>query len=139
MNQTELEALVLRHVEPGDEIELPQVVYDADGDCIEFLIANEEFYAERLDNMFTVYIGRDGQQVVGTLIKGVHAIIKGILKKYPGFSVDFRDGKVRLEHLFTARLWEGGADHDTMHVHLLKLRDVADKASAEVEVELCEA
>jgi hypothetical protein len=135
----ELVDLMLSKTDTIGKITLPQVVYDPDGDCIEFLIADEDFYARRMNAMLTIYIGRESGDLVGSLIKGVNAIIKGILEQYPGFKVEITAPKFRLEHLFTAKLWEGqnSDDDDTMHVYLKQLRDEADRTDAEVE--LCEA
>jgi hypothetical protein len=46
-------------------------VYDPDGDCIEFLAKPDPFYAERIDDLVTVYYSQETHEVVGSLIKGV--------------------------------------------------------------------
>lgn len=66
--------LVLSQVEPDQKLDLPQVVYDKDGDCIEFITVDEDFKACRLNSMLTVYIGRESGDIVGSLIRGVHSI-----------------------------------------------------------------
>ncbi len=131
-----LAGMLLSEALHAPELELPQVVYDRDGDCIEFLIRNEDFFAERVSPMLTVYIGRESNELVGSYIKGVHSIVKGILAQFPGFKVEVQDGRMRLEHLFTAKLWAGheGSD-DTIHVYLKQLRDVAEQKN--LEVPLC--
>lgn len=133
--ECEFANLVLGAVEPDAAIDLPQVVYDADGDCIEFIASNEDFEAVRVNSMLTLYVGRQSQEIAGSLIKGVHSIIKAILDEYPGFKLDVRGGKLRLEHTFTAKLWSSEDDDDTVDVYL-KLREVAEKTKAQVE--LCE-
>src|SRR5690606_15944876 len=86
----------------------PRAYYDEDGDCIEFLFSDESYYAERMDCLLTVYYGRDSREVVGSLIKGVRRFIGEVREHAPGFKVEFRDGKVRLKHIFTAGLWKRG-------------------------------
>ena len=45
--------------------------YDPDGDCIEFVASADPFYAERVDDLVSVYYSQVTGQVVGSLIKGV--------------------------------------------------------------------
>lgn len=137
--ETEFAELVLSKVEPNRELELPQVVHDPDGDCIEFLAVNEDFRAKRVNSLVTVYIGRESNEIVGSLIKGVNAVIKGILDDFPGFKVEIDGRRVRLQHIFTAKMWEAKYDDDkddgTIEVYA-KLRQLAEAKNAEVE--LCE-
>jgi hypothetical protein len=49
----------------------PTATYDPDGDCIEFLAKPDPFYAERVDELVTVYYSQETDEVVGSLIKGV--------------------------------------------------------------------
>jgi hypothetical protein len=50
-------------------------VYDPDGACIEFLAKPEPFYAERIDDLVTVYYSQDTHEVIGSLLKGgFHAL-----------------------------------------------------------------
>lgn len=79
--------------------------YDPDGDCIEFLIKPHDFYAERIDDLITVYYSRETNEIIGSLIKGISSLRKKLLDKYPGFIVEIQDGKVYLAHLLRARLW----------------------------------
>ena len=83
----------------------PVVHYDEDGDCIEFIAEPDSFYAERIDELVTAYRSYRSKKVVGFLIKGVRRLREEILRRIPGFKIEIRDGKVRLEHLLLARLW----------------------------------
>lgn len=74
--------------------------YDPDGDCIEFLSRSEEFWAERIDDLVTVYYSERNNEVIGSLIKGVSRFVK----KYPNFGIFIKAGRVRLSHLFLAGL-----------------------------------
>lgn len=50
---------------------VPVSYYDRDGDCIEFLISNDSYRAERIDDRLTVYFSRETGEIIGSLIKGV--------------------------------------------------------------------
>jgi hypothetical protein len=49
----------------------PTVTYDPDGDCIEFIANLDPFYAEQVDDLVTVYISQETNEVIGGLITGV--------------------------------------------------------------------
>ncbi len=53
---------------PAEQFE-PTATYDPDGDCIEFLARADSFYAERLDDLVTVYYSQETHEVIGSLIK----------------------------------------------------------------------
>lgn len=74
--------------------------YDPDGDCIEFLSRPEEFWAERIDDLVTVYYSERSNEVIGSLVKGVSRFVK----KHPNFEILVKAGRVRLSHLFLAGL-----------------------------------
>jgi hypothetical protein len=54
----------------------PVAAYDADGDCVEFLAKPDAFYAERVDDLVTVYYSQETGEVIGSLIKGVSKFCK---------------------------------------------------------------
>jgi hypothetical protein len=114
----------------------PLAHYDPDGDCIEFIASDESFYAERIDSLVTVYYGRQSKEIVGSLIKGVSKFMREIIKRAPGFRIEIVDGRIKLKHLFTARLWsEEQCDPKAMPAVLYrKLRRVAEEASVEADV-----
>src|SRR5438270_3163500 len=89
---------------PADQFQ-PTATYDPDGDCIEFLAKPDAFYAERVDDLVTVYYSQETNEVIGSLIKGVSGFCQKILETMPGFQIEIRDGRVRLVHIFRARLW----------------------------------
>src|SRR5512147_1712728 len=89
---------------PADQFK-PTATYDPDGDCIEFIARPDSFYAERIDDLVTVYYSHETNEIIGSLIKGVSGFCKTVLKQFPGFMIEMHDGKVRLQHLFRARLW----------------------------------
>ena len=119
----------------------PAAFYNHDGDCIEFFFSNEPFKAERLDSLVTVYRGRDSNEVVGSLIKGVSKLVKGILKRAPGFKIEIRDGRVKLEYLIMACLWSSERDPAGTEVKVYNtLREAAEQSDVETDArELCVA
>jgi hypothetical protein len=57
---------------PADQF-VPAATYDPDGDCIEFLAKPDPFYAERVDDLVTVYYSQETGEVIGSLISGASA------------------------------------------------------------------
>lgn len=113
----------------------PIAYLNSDGDCFEFIATDETFRAERLDSLITVYIGRESNEVVGCLIKGVSNYVQEVLDKYPSFKVEIHDGRVKLHCLFTLRLCEAYRDPDGKKVTVYKkLRDVAERTKAEITI-----
>src|ERR1700759_3296775 len=95
----------------------PTATYDKDGDCIEFLAKPDSFYAERVDDLVTVYYSQETNEVIGSLIKGVRGFCEKIFETMPGLKSEIRDGRVRLVHIFRARLWSsktGPKDLETL-------------------------
>lgn len=119
----------------------PTATYDRDGDCIEFLARPDPFYAERIDDLVTVYYSQETDDVVGSLIKGVSGFCRDVLGKMPGFRIEIQDGPVRLQHIFQARLWSGDYRPDEMPALVYrKLIEVSEDAFVEgVEDGLCVA
>jgi hypothetical protein len=120
---------------PAQPPVFPQVNYDPDGDCIEFLVSDESFYAKRIDALTTIYYGQESNGVVGALITGVRKFLAQVVTRSPGFRVDIQDGRVRLEYLFTAKLWAQSGDPGVPEVFVYRiLRDKAAETKAEVEL-----
>lgn len=112
----------------------PMATYDSDGDCIEFLISPDDYYGERIDDLVTVYIGREGGELVGSLIKNVSGLKKQLSEKLPGFLIVVRDGKVSLEHLFLAALWSKEKPEALQVATYNKLAKAAEEANAETQL-----
>ena len=116
----------------------PTATYDPDGDCIEFLAKPDAFFAERVDDLVTVYYSQDTGEVIGSLLKGVSRFCKRVLEKMPGFQIVVQHGRVRLEHLFLAGIWSQNPDqNEFVSLTYSKLAEVADETG--VETELCPA
>lgn len=92
----------------------PTATYDPDGDCIEFLAKPDSFYAERIDDLVTVYYSQETDEVIGSLIKGVSSFCRELACKLPGFKIEIRDGKIQLQHIFLAQLWTGHFQPDAL-------------------------
>jgi len=84
----------------------------------------------------TVYYSQETNEVVGSLIKGVTGFCKKVSETMPGFKIEIREGRVRLVHIFRARLW--GSERKPRDLATLtyeKLIQVAE--DSEVETEMC--
>ncbi len=114
----------------------PTATYDPDGDCIEFLAMPDPFYAERIDELVTVYFSQETGEVIGSLIKGVSKFCRDVLQKLPGFRIEINDGPVSLQHIFQARMWSADFDPDCLAtLTYQKLIDVSRETL--VDAELC--
>jgi hypothetical protein len=112
----------------------PTATYDPDGDCIEFLAKPDPFYAERVDDLVTVYYSQETDEVIGSLLKGVSKFCNDFLQKMPGFRIEIQDGRIKLEHIFRARLWSAPADRQALPtLTYQKLIDVAEELDVETE------
>lgn len=112
----------------------PTATYDPDGDCIEFLAKPDPFYAERIDDLVTVYYSQETDDVVGSLIKGVSKFCEELLQKLPGFKIEIQDGRVKVEHIFRARLWSSPRQPQSLPtLTYQKLIDVAEHVDVETE------
>jgi hypothetical protein len=114
----------------------PKVFRDRDGDCIEVMLSDDNYRAERLDSLVTVYVNRENGELVGALVKGVNAFICKWVKRIPGFKIEILDGRVKLEYLFTAGLWSHDESANLTLVRTYqKLRQMAEKANLEIELQ----
>lgn len=114
----------------------PHAAYDRDGDCIEFIFRPDPFYAERVDDLLTVYYSQQDGQLIGSLIKGVSRLCQRILKTRPAFRIVVQDGRVKLDHLFLAELMmRDNAPDDAVGLTYRKLIQEAEKAN--IDTELC--
>ncbi len=114
----------------------PVATYDPDGDCVEFLAKPDPFYGERVDDLVTVYYSQETGEVIGSLIKGITAFCDRLCETMPGFKIVVQDGRVRLEHIFLAKLWLTAVEATDMATLVYrKLAEVAQET--EVEAELC--
>ncbi len=102
----------------------PVATYDEDGDCVEFLAKPDDFYAERIDDLVTVYYSQETNEIVGSLIKGVSRYFQKLINSnFPGFVVEIDDGLVTLSHLFLARMWERNLEGQQKHIYKILQRE----------------
>lgn len=111
----------------------PTATYIAEGDCIEFFARSGSFYAERIDDLVTVYYSRQNNEIIGSLIKDVGRFCREILAKHPAFKIVVEDGPVRLEHLFLAKIMSYDEDNIAVATYK-KLMDVAEEVDAKAEL-----
>jgi len=83
LTNEEFAARVLELAKPAVEFN-PTAYYDPDGDCIEFLARPDNFYAERVDDLVTVYHSQETDEIIGSLLKGVTGLCKQLSEKLPG-------------------------------------------------------
>jgi len=119
----------------------PTASYDSDGDCIEFLAKPDSFYAERIDDLVTVYYSQETDEVIGSLIKGVTTFCRELTGRLPGFKIEIHDGKIQLQHIFLAQLWTGHFQQGELPtLTYRKLIEVSRNTTVEgVNGELCMA
>ncbi len=114
----------------------PTATYDEDGDCIEFLASNDPFYAERIDDLVTVYYSEETNEIIGSLIKGVSKFVKDLDANLPGWVIEVIDGRVQLVHIFRAHVWQSKPERESLRgVTYRKLTKLAE--DSRVEAELC--
>jgi hypothetical protein len=70
--------------------------YFAQGDFVTYYLRNDRCYAQRLDDMVTIFLAFDSDVLVGCKIKGV----KHILQTAGDFGVTLDDGAVQLGLFF---------------------------------------
>lgn len=134
MSRSDFARRMMLLARPAEQFE-PTATYDPDGDCIEFLAKPDPFYAERVDDLVTVYYSQETNEIVGSLIKGVAGFRETISKTMPGFQIQIRDGRVRLVHIFRARLWGSKrTSGDLTTLVYEKLIQVAEDSEVETEL-----
>ncbi|MBI1915716.1 MAG: hypothetical protein HYS12_13435 [Planctomycetes bacterium] len=112
----------------------PTAIYDPDGDCIEFLVSPDSFYAERVDDLVTVYYSQETREIIGSLIKGVGRFYRTLLKEMPGFFIEVIDGRVKLVHLFRARVWTSADSPNSVRtITYRKLIQAAEESKVETD------
>ena len=80
----------------------PFVAPNEDGDCVEFFVSPNDYYAKRIDDYLTLYLDEETNDVVGFVIKNISRILNRVATQQADYAFVIRDGEVRLEALFTA-------------------------------------
>lgn len=112
----------------NSKAELPIVYHDPDGDCIEVLMQNEPYYAERIDDLVTVYYSEANEEIIGCLIKGINKIFNND----PKTRIILHAGRIRLSDFFLV----GFLAQKTADLRIYqKLRECVEQYN--IEAELC--
>jgi len=69
-----------------------EATYFVDGDFLTYFLSNDPYYAERYDDMLTMYKSETTGELIGCKLKGV----KLLVDKMGEFSFSVTDGKVKL-------------------------------------------
>jgi len=83
MSNSDFKKRMMLLARPAKQFE-PTATYDPDGDCIEFLAKPNPFYAERVDDLVTVYYSQETIEVIGSLINGVAGFTTTLRQECPG-------------------------------------------------------
>ena len=113
----------------------PTTTCDPDGDCIEFVVSPDAFYAERVDELLTVYHSQETREIIGSQIKGLARFCKEMLEKLPGLRIEVQDGPVTLQHIFLATLWTSDPQLDKIAMLPYRtLIEVARQSNAKADL-----
>jgi hypothetical protein len=112
----------------------PMATYDAETDCLEFLASNESYYAQPIDALVTLYCSHGTDTPVGLRLKKVKKFFNEFLKKSPGFRTEFADHRIKVEHLFTAKIWASEDPNDVRVITYRMLRDIAKSNNVEADI-----
>lgn len=100
MTNEEFKNLVLSRTDPNQQFR-PVAVYNTRDDSLEILISDESYRCDRVDKTFTVYTGRESDQVVGAMIRGVRHLLKTEQRCHPeAIHLEVHEGKVKVVHIF---------------------------------------
>lgn len=123
------------HIRKPDEQFAASAYYDHDGDCIEFFAKADPYYAKRIDDLVTVYLSMDTDEVVGSLIKGVKQFIREAQKVSKNAAVIIDDGKVRISHLLLLGPIVSGSKLSEVQMRIYKkLISVADESNSQADL-----
>jgi hypothetical protein len=105
--------------------------YFASGDYVTYYFRNERCYAQRVDDLLTVYLSLDNHELVGCKIKGV----KHILKTAGTFGVQVDCGQVSMGFLFYFGV--AGAKDEKQKQRYEELNNVAKDAVFDGSQAMC--
>ncbi len=113
----------------------PRAYHNKDGDCLEILWSDEDFVAERIDPLVTVYCGRESNELVGCVIKGLTTRLQEFLQQSPGLIIEVNDGDLTLGQFFHAQQYKSG---DKIHaITYRKLRERVESLPEFPTLEVC--
>lgn len=114
----------------GPVVELfePFVLPNPDGDCVEFFVSPENYFAERVDDYVTVYRCMDDETtIVGFVIKNISRILENLSRKQQLMKFIVQDDQVQIRVLFTAMLSDDMLVRANSSVTYQEVADIAEK------------
>jgi len=105
----------LNNQNPTEEFK-PYAEYIPEADSIEFFFEPDQAYAERVDNVLTVYMTMDGDHIVGCEIKG----IKHLLDVMGNFGLKIKEQHISLSFFFAASILNAKPDKIRTYQKLAK-------------------
>jgi len=97
--------------------------YFPSGDFVSYFFRNDRCYAQRVDDLLTIYLAMETHELVGCKIKGV----KHILQTDGAFGLTVHDGEIRLGLFFFVGALN--ASDATQRKHYQELGQVAKDAA----------
>lgn len=99
----------------------PRPLYVAEADSVLFFIDDSDYFAQRVDELLTVFLRVEGESLVGLEVKGV----KHLLSKLPSFGVTVSSENVDIQLIFAAYLLNKRLDAENVHYFddLMKMRN----------------
>ena len=96
----------------------PRPLYVAEADSVLFFIDDSDYFAQRVDELLTVFLRVEGESLAGLEVKGV----KHLLSKLPSFGVT---ENVDIQLIFAAYLLNKRLDAENVHYFddLMKMRN----------------
>lgn len=117
----------------------PAPIYIEESDSILYFFENTDYYAKRINELFTVYLRMDSDELMGVEIKG----IKHLLKLLGSFDIEVKSQKLKIGPIFVAYLVQKslGTDYSDFmeHKYMHEFRQkVSEKNAKSATVKLQE-
>jgi hypothetical protein len=108
----------------------PFVFYNKAGDCIEFYVSQNDYYAERIDDYLTLFLDMETDEIVGFMVKNIKQILNKIDTSKVAWSFIVNGDEVQLGVLFTAIFLNGKKTTDIDDVLVREYRKVVKVAES---------
>ena len=138
LSEQEFTAKVLEIAGKPVERFKPFAFHNTDGDCIEFFVSPDDYFAERIDDYLTLYLDMDTEQIVGFVVKNVKRIMDRLSASKTATAFVIDDGKVCLRSLFNSMFLldkNGGQDRELIVREYVKAVKAAESSRLD-EVEI---
>lgn len=116
----------------------PRAFHNVDGDCIELLFSNDNYYAERLSNDLTVLRSEDSDRPIGLLLKGVRGFLKRMMQRHPGLRIEIEENKcIRSDYFISLVMWDPDDDDSQAIFSVMhEIRELAGQGNTPVHLDL---